>query len=61
MNGDNMPIYTYKCEVCHTEEERMVYIDYRNSQTCKQCGLTLRRKVDRPGLVWSPTRNNGHS
>lgn len=56
-----MPIYTYKCLVCDKTEERMVYMGYRDKQTCKECGKRLVRGIDRPGLVWSPTRNNGYS
>lgn len=56
-------MYTYKCPNCGQEKERIVKIEERDKQT-KICGfyhVELVRLVDRPGSVWSPTRNGGHS
>lgn len=56
-----MPIYTYYCKVCDKDLELISKIDLRDSQMCEQCGYRLVRNLDRPGMVWSPTRNGGFS
>lgn len=57
-----MPTYSYSCMACDENFERLlVKIDERDDQRCKKCSRWLQRGIDRPGLVWSPTRNNGHS
>jgi hypothetical protein len=56
-----MPIYTYTCLNCDKDYELMVPMEDRDKQPCKNCDHMLKRGVDRPGWVWSPTRNGGHS
>lgn len=56
-----MPIYTYTCMNCDSDEERLVNISARDEQSCEDCGYKLIRSIDRPGMVWSPTRNGGFS
>lgn len=56
-----MPLYTYTCVTCDYTEVLPSKIDARDEQWCQKCGYRLIRSVDRPGLVWSPTRNGGHS
>lgn len=56
-----MPLYTYVCMSCDTDLELIVSIADRDSQRCEECGYNLVRSIDRPGMVWSPTRNNGYS
>jgi putative FmdB family regulatory protein len=56
-----MPLYTYSCMNCDTDQERLVSIDARDRQQCESCGYGLIRSIDRPGMVWSPTRNGGYS
>ncbi|CAB4146022.1 CxxC_CxxC_SSSS, putative regulatory protein, FmdB family [uncultured Caudovirales phage] len=56
-----MPTYSYTCIQCDKDLERMTKIDYRDNQFCDTCGFRLARTIDRPGMVWSPTRNGGYS
>lgn len=56
-----MPIYTYQCIECNVETTLIAKIEERNDQQCSTCGNKLNRKIDAPGMVWSPTRNGGHS
>lgn len=56
-----MPLYTYYCSACDEGTEKIVSIDSRDSQMCESCGYRLVRNLDRPGMVWSPTRNGGYS
>ena len=56
-----MPIYTYTCVYCNVIAEKMIPMIQRDQQTCTACGHQMIRGIDRPGLVWSPTRNNGYS
>lgn len=56
-----MPIYTYTCVTCDQESEKMIPVSDRDIQMCATCGYKLIRNMDRPGLVWSPTRNGGYS
>ncbi len=56
-----MPMYTYTCPACGAECSKTVKIDDRDSQFCEDCGYRLIRNIDRPGMVWSPTRNGGYS
>lgn len=56
-----MPLYTYYCKVCDTDIEIITRIDFRDNQMCVDCGYRLIRNLDRPGMVWSPTRNGGYS
>jgi len=56
-----MPIYTYTCLVCDKDVEKMIPMIQRDQQMCPECGHRLIRGIDRPGLVWSPTRNSGYS
>ena len=56
-----MPIYTYSCKTCDETVEKTVAIERRDMVKCFKCNSKLVRKIDKPGLVWSPTRNGGHS
>ena len=56
-----MPLYTYYCQACDKGIELITSIDARDSQMCEFCGYRLIRNLDRPGMVWSPTRNGGYS
>jgi putative FmdB family regulatory protein len=56
-----MPLYTYGCINCDTDVELICNISVRDNQMCELCGNRLIRHIDRPGMVWSPTRNNGYS
>lgn len=56
-----MPLYTFYCKVCDLDVELIASISLRDSQTCEKCGYRLVRSIDRPGMVWSPTRNGGYS
>jgi putative FmdB family regulatory protein len=56
-----MPIYTYYCKVCDNDLEIISKISDRDEQRCEDCGYRLVRNLDRPGMVWSPTRNGGYS
>lgn len=56
-----MPLYTYYCNVCDIDLEIISKIDKRDEQICDNCGYRLVRNLDRPGMVWSPTRNGGYS
>ena len=56
-----MPLYTYYCPACDTGFELITSIDSRDNQMCESCGYKLIRNLDRPGMVWSPTRNGGYS
>lgn len=56
-----MPTYTYKCADCDIIRELLVKVDDRDKQVCNECKKNLKRMLDKPGMVWSPTRNNGYS
>jgi len=56
-----MPLYTYYCKVCDKGVEIISRIDSRDDKMCEECGYRLVRNLDRPGMVWSPTRNGGYS
>lgn len=56
-----MPIYSYSCLECDIDFEKITGLDQRDSVICDKCGYRATRKIDRPGMVWSPTRNGGHS
>jgi putative FmdB family regulatory protein len=32
-----MPIYSYRCDTCNNEEEKLVAFDKRDQQTCSKC------------------------
>lgn len=52
-----MPLYTYSCSKCNSTHELSIKMEERdNSITCPDCNNNLSRKIDRPGLVWAPTR-----
>jgi putative FmdB family regulatory protein len=51
-----MPLYTYTCIECEDSTELMLKIDERDNAICPNCGIRLIRNIDRPGLVWAPTR-----
>lgn len=54
-----MPIYTYWCQCCDNDQEKIVNIDTRDNQKCNECGNRLVRAIDRPGGVWAPTSTGG--
>jgi putative FmdB family regulatory protein len=54
-----MPTYTFRCEKCSAELERIVKIDDRDNQNCESCDSKLVRGIDRPGAVWAPTSSSG--
>lgn len=56
-----MPLYTYTCINCDRTSEKMMAMLDRDNARCDDCGYSLIRNIDRPGLVWSPTKNGGHS
>ena len=56
-----MPLYTYYCQACDSDKERIISISKRDKQYCEECGYSLVRNIDSPGMVWSPTRNGGYS
>lgn len=56
-----MPYYTYNCTNCESKFEKNVYMDNRDEVHCSTCGTKATRGIDRPGMVWSPTRNGGYS
>lgn len=56
-----MPIYSYSCINCDIDEERISSIQARDMQFCDKCDYKLIRCIDKPGMVWSPTRNSGYS
>lgn len=56
-----MPTYTYSCDTCNVTVEKIIKMEDRDNAVCNDCGNVLRRGLDRPGMVWSPTRNNGYS
>jgi len=56
-----MPIYTYFCKHCNKEQEKIASISVRDNIFCIVCEMKMDRLLDTPGMVWSPTRNNGHS
>ena len=56
-----MPLYTYTCLECDKSHEVMCNMEERDNAICPDCGIRLVRNIDRPGLVWSPTRNGGYS
>jgi putative FmdB family regulatory protein len=54
-----MPIYTYWCQCCDSDDERLTKIAERDEQKCNSCGNRLIRAIDRPGGVWAPTSTGG--
>lgn len=56
-----MPLYSYYCKTCDEVIEKMASISLRDEQSCVKCDTDLQRKIDSPGMVWSPTRNGGYS
>jgi len=56
-----VPLYTYTCMNCDITTEKIVMMLERDNARCDECGYSLIRNIDRPGLVWSPTKNGGHS
>ena len=54
-----MPMYSYWCNACYLDKERIVKVDDRDGQTCESCRSPLHRKIDKPGAVWAPTSTSG--
>ena len=55
-----MPTYTYRCKSCGRIESLLLPIANRDDTNTCECGGQLKRMVDAPGSVWSPTANGGH-
>jgi putative FmdB family regulatory protein len=55
-----MPMYTYYCDECDATLERIRTIQDRDTAVCENCGHWLDRQIDKPGMVWSPTRSGGN-
>jgi putative FmdB family regulatory protein len=51
-----MPLYTYTCLECDKSYEIIKSIEQRDDSVCPDCGIRLIRNIDKPGLVWAPTR-----
>jgi putative FmdB family regulatory protein len=51
-----MPLYTYTCIECEENHEIINSITERDNTICPKCGMRLIRNIDRPGMVWAPTR-----
>lgn len=51
-----MPMYTYYCKACDSDKEMLSKIADRDNQICSDCGHRLVRGLDKPGMVWAPTR-----
>jgi putative FmdB family regulatory protein len=51
-----MPLYTYTCMECNEDHEIIQKIENRDNALCPSCGHRLVRNIDRPGMVWAPTR-----
>lgn len=51
-----MPLYTYTCFEENKSFELIESIEQRDNAICPDCGNGLVRNIDRPGLVWAPTR-----
>ena len=51
-----MPLYTYTCLECDKTYEVLQSISDRDNAICPDCGYRLARNIDKPGLVWAPTR-----
>jgi putative FmdB family regulatory protein len=57
-----MPNYEYTCAGdCSGTFEKIVVIEERNNQVCPKCGARADRVMSFSGIVWSPTKNGGHS
>ena len=58
-----MPTYTFVCLEHDISQEENLKIDNRDTTfiPCPKCANRMIRAIDRPGLVWSPSRNGGHS
>lgn len=56
-----MPMYTVYCKECDINTVRICKIAERDEQVCEECYGVMQRRMDRPGIVWSPTANGGHS
>jgi putative FmdB family regulatory protein len=55
-----MPMYTYYCHACDRDQEQIKPIAKRDTALCSTCGHRVYRKVDVPGMVWSPTKSGGN-
>lgn len=49
-------MYTYYCKACDIDKEMLSKIADRDNQICSDCGHRLVRGLDKPGMVWAPTR-----
>jgi putative FmdB family regulatory protein len=56
-----MPTYEFACLACDTDFEKNVPYEDVDKILCEVCGHRAKRVYSFTGIVWSPTRNNGHS
>jgi hypothetical protein len=56
-----MPTYTFACLDCDKEFDKNTSYEKINEVICESCGYRTRRVYSFTGIVWSPTRNSGHS
>lgn len=56
-----MPTYSFVCLDCDEQFDKNVSYESIDSVICNKCGYRTKRVYSFTGLVWSPTRNNGHS
>jgi putative FmdB family regulatory protein len=55
-----MPLYTYYCSECKETTEEIRSIEDRDLiSLCTSCLGQIVRKIDTPGMVWSPTSSGG--
>ena len=47
-----MKIFDYHCEKCNITEERYIFNkEQENTQTCFECGSTMKKKLSSPAMV----------
>jgi len=56
-----MPTYSFACLGCDGEFDKNVPYEKVNQVMCDKCGYRTKRIYSFTGIVWSPTRNSGHS
>ncbi len=54
-----MPLYTYWCPACDTDQEKQSTIAERDNQKCEPCGNRMIRAIDIPRGVYAPTSGKG--
>jgi len=56
-----MPTYEFICMACNNDFDKNVSYNDIENVVCEKCGYQAKRMYSFTGLVWSPTRNSGHS